>query len=82
MILNRLLHPSHLIRVTWVTKTISEFDVIKVVRNRPHLNLAGFKGFNGQLEFYIVDELETMATAEHFMAIDIEWDPTGSLFGA
>ncbi|KAI4319101.1 hypothetical protein MLD38_032743 [Melastoma candidum] len=39
--------------------------------------LAGLKNFNGQLEFYNVDELETMATAEHFMATDIEWDPTG-----
>ncbi|KAK8970409.1 Eukaryotic translation initiation factor 3 subunit B [Platanthera guangdongensis] len=39
--------------------------------------LAGLKGFNGQLEFYNVDELETMATGEHFMATDIEWDPTG-----
>ncbi|MCL7040899.1 hypothetical protein MKW94_002648 [Papaver nudicaule] len=34
-------------------------------------------GLNGQLEFYDVDELETMATAEHFMATNIEWDPTG-----
>ncbi|CAN1125078.1 Eukaryotic translation initiation factor 3 subunit B [Linum perenne] len=32
-----------------------------------YLILAGMKGFNGQLEFYNVDELETMATAEHFM---------------
>ncbi|GJU76694.1 eukaryotic translation initiation factor 3 subunit B-like protein [Tanacetum coccineum] len=39
--------------------------------------LAGLKRFNGQLEFFNVDELETMATAEHFMATDIEWDPTG-----
>ncbi|KAL3516745.1 hypothetical protein ACH5RR_023647 [Cinchona calisaya] len=39
--------------------------------------LAGLKGLNGQLEFYNVDDLETMATAEHFMATDIEWDPTG-----
>ncbi|KAK1262156.1 Eukaryotic translation initiation factor 3 subunit B [Acorus gramineus] len=39
--------------------------------------LAGLKGFNGQLEFYNVDELETMSTNEHFMATDIEWDPTG-----
>ncbi|GKU99920.1 hypothetical protein SLEP1_g12697 [Rubroshorea leprosula] len=39
--------------------------------------LAGLKGFNGQLEFYNVDELESMATAEHFMATDVEWDPTG-----
>ncbi|KAJ8751673.1 hypothetical protein K2173_025835 [Erythroxylum novogranatense] len=30
--------------------------------------LTGLKGFNGQLEFYNVDELETMAMAEHFMA--------------
>ena len=30
--------------------------------------LTGLRGFNGQLEFYNVDELETMATAEHFMA--------------
>ncbi|XP_051147222.1 eukaryotic translation initiation factor 3 subunit B-like isoform X2 [Andrographis paniculata] len=39
--------------------------------------LAGLKGFNGQLEFYNVDELETMAQTEHFMATDVEWDPTG-----
>ncbi|KAK3035486.1 hypothetical protein RJ639_034456 [Escallonia herrerae] len=39
--------------------------------------LAGLKNFNGQLEFYNVDELETMATTEHFMATDVEWDPTG-----
>ncbi|KAL0003545.1 hypothetical protein SO802_017326 [Lithocarpus litseifolius] len=43
--------------------------------------LAGLKGYNGQLEFYDVDELETMATAEHFMATDIEWDPTGRYVG-
>ncbi|CAN0854090.1 Eukaryotic translation initiation factor 3 subunit B [Linum grandiflorum] len=42
-----------------------------------YIILAGMKGFNGQLEFYNVDELETMATAEHFMATDVEWDPTG-----
>ncbi|KAK6804239.1 hypothetical protein RDI58_002023 [Solanum bulbocastanum] len=39
--------------------------------------LAGMKGFNGQLEFFDVDELDTMASAEHFMATDVEWDPTG-----
>lgn len=32
---------------------------------------------NGQLEFYNVEEAETMATGEHFMCTDIEWDPTG-----
>ncbi|XP_047340523.1 eukaryotic translation initiation factor 3 subunit B-like [Impatiens glandulifera] len=39
--------------------------------------LAGLKGLNGQLEFFNVDDLETMATTEHFMATDIDWDPTG-----
>ncbi|KAH6809358.1 translation initiation factor 3B1 [Perilla frutescens var. frutescens] len=39
--------------------------------------LAGLKSLNGQLEFYNVDELETMALAEHFMATDVKWDPTG-----
>ncbi|CAA7017463.1 unnamed protein product [Microthlaspi erraticum] len=34
-------------------------------------------GLNGQLEFFNVDELETMATAEHLMARVIEWDPSG-----
>lgn len=42
-----------------------------------YIILAGLKNFNGQLEFFNVDELETMATTEHFMATDIEWDPTG-----
>lgn len=42
-----------------------------------YIILAGLKGMNGQLEFFNVDELETMANAEHFMATDIEWDPTG-----
>jgi hypothetical protein len=35
------------------------------------------QALNGQLEFFNVDEFETMATAEHFMATDVEWDPTG-----
>ena len=39
--------------------------------------LAGLKAYNGQLEFYNVDDLETMATGEHFMATDVDWDPTG-----
>jgi translation initiation factor 3 subunit B len=38
---------------------------------------AGLKGMNGQLEFYNVDDLETMNNAEHFCATDVEWDPTG-----
>ncbi|KAL6655310.1 hypothetical protein ACP70R_006136 [Stipagrostis hirtigluma subsp. patula] len=39
--------------------------------------LAGLKGFDGKLEFYNVDKLETMATEEHIAATDIMWDPTG-----
>lgn len=32
-----------------------------------HVVLAGLKGLNGQLEFFSVDEFDTLATAEHFM---------------
>lgn len=39
--------------------------------------LAGLKNLNGQLEFYNVDEMETLNTAEHFMCTDVDWDPTG-----
>lgn len=39
--------------------------------------LAGLKGLNGQLEFFNVDEMESMAVCEHFMATDVDWDPTG-----
>jgi uncharacterized protein with WD repeat len=39
--------------------------------------LAGLKGLNGQLEFFNVDEFETLASAEHFMCQEVEWDPTG-----
>ncbi|BBN19832.1 translation initiation factor 3 subunit B [Marchantia polymorpha subsp. ruderalis] len=42
-----------------------------------YIVLAGLKAYNGQLEFYNVDELETMASGEHFMATDVDWDPTG-----
>lgn len=39
--------------------------------------LSGLKTLNGQLEFYNVDEGEVLAAAEHFMATDVSWDPTG-----
>jgi len=42
-----------------------------------HLVLAGLKGLNGQLEFFSADEMETLATTEHFMCTDVDWDPTG-----
>lgn len=39
--------------------------------------LAGLKTMNGQFEFFDVDAMDTMASVEHFMATDVEWDPTG-----
>jgi translation initiation factor 3 subunit B len=42
-----------------------------------HIVLAGLKNLNGQLEFFSVDDFDTIVTAEHFMCTDIEWDPTG-----
>ncbi|KAI5655853.1 hypothetical protein M9H77_33040 [Catharanthus roseus] len=39
--------------------------------------LAGMKDFAGRFEFYDADELKTIAMAEHYLATDIQWDPTG-----
>lgn len=39
--------------------------------------LAGLKNLNGQLEFFNVDDMETMETAEHFLCTEVEWDPSG-----
>ena len=32
---------------------------------------------NGALEFYDTSDLVCMNSVEHFMATDVEWDPTG-----
>jgi len=32
---------------------------------------------NGALEFFNVDEMETMGNEEHFMATTVDWDPSG-----
>ena len=44
-----------------------------------YLVLAGLKGLNvkGQLEFISADDMEVLSAAEHFLATEIEWDPTG-----
>lgn len=43
-----------------------------------HIVLAGFRNnLNGALEFYDVDELTTLGTSDHFMATELDWDPTG-----
>lgn len=39
--------------------------------------LAGMKDFAGRFEFYDADELKTIAMAQHYLATDIQWDPTG-----
>lgn len=39
--------------------------------------LAGFKNFNGVLEFWNVNDLEQMEASEHYQCTDLEWDPTG-----
>lgn len=45
--------------------------------NGHNIVLSGLKALNGQLEFFNVDEFEILAAAEHFMATNVEWDPTG-----
>ena len=39
--------------------------------------LAGLKGMQGQLEFISGEDLEVLNAAEHFLASEIQWDPTG-----
>ena len=36
-----------------------------------------FFSMNGVLEFYDTMDSTCMSQAEHFMATDVEWDPTG-----
>ena len=39
--------------------------------------LAGLRSMNGVLEFVDTADMTVMMQAEHFMATDVEWDPTG-----
>uniref|UniRef100_A0A646QC55 Eukaryotic translation initiation factor 3 subunit B n=1 Tax=Hemiscolopendra marginata TaxID=943146 RepID=A0A646QC55_9MYRI len=39
--------------------------------------LAGLRSMNGALEFIDTADMTVMAQTEHFMATDVEWDPTG-----
>lgn len=39
--------------------------------------LAGLRNMNGVLEFIDTADMTLMAQTEHFMATDVEWDPTG-----
>jgi translation initiation factor 3 subunit B len=42
-----------------------------------NLILAGLRNLNGYFEWWNVDEMEMVQSDEHFMATDIDWDPTG-----
>eukprot|EP00164_Ancoracysta_twista_P002855 GFYU01003799.1.p1 GENE.GFYU01003799.1~~GFYU01003799.1.p1 ORF type:complete len:687 (-),score=239.15 GFYU01003799.1:170-2230(-) len=42
-----------------------------------YIVMAGLKTLNGGLEFWDIGEFEQLAADEHFMATDVEWDPTG-----
>lgn len=42
-----------------------------------YLVVAGLKGLNGQLEFISAEDMEVLNAAEHFLASELEWDPTG-----
>ncbi|KAK7113407.1 eukaryotic translation initiation factor 3 subunit B-like [Littorina saxatilis] len=45
--------------------------------NGQFIVLAGLRSMNGVLEFIDTQDMTVMAQTEHFMATDVEWDPTG-----
>ncbi|GIY27876.1 eukaryotic translation initiation factor 3 subunit B [Caerostris extrusa] len=45
--------------------------------NGQFIVLAGLRSMSGKLEFVDTSDFTIMTTTEHFMATDIEWDPTG-----
>ncbi|XP_071954537.1 eukaryotic translation initiation factor 3 subunit B-like [Antedon mediterranea] len=45
--------------------------------NGQFIVLAGLRSMNGALEFVDANDMTIMNTSEHFMATDVEWDPTG-----
>jgi len=45
--------------------------------NGQFIVLAGLRSMNGILEFVDTADMTIMMQAEHFMATDVEWDPTG-----
>ena len=47
--------------------------------NGQFIVLAGLRSMSGVLEFLDTgnDDVTVMQSAEHFMATDVEWDPTG-----
>jgi len=66
----------------------SNVELIKTFDKRPvnslfwsprgqFICLAGLRSMNGTLEFVDTTDMLIMTQAEHFMATDVEWDPTG-----
>ncbi|XP_067141561.1 eukaryotic translation initiation factor 3 subunit B [Centruroides vittatus] len=45
--------------------------------NGQFIVLAGLRSMSGTLEFVDTSDFTVMSQAEHFMATDVEWDPTG-----
>lgn len=45
--------------------------------NGQFIVLAGLRSMNGVLEFVDTQDMTVMTQTEHFMATDVEWDPTG-----
>ncbi|KAI8914800.1 hypothetical protein PhCBS80983_g00802 [Powellomyces hirtus] len=39
--------------------------------------LAGVRAFQGEIQFWDVEDLVMMGSGEHYMCTDVEWDPTG-----
>ncbi|KAJ3120645.1 Translation initiation factor 3 subunit b [Nowakowskiella sp. JEL0407] len=39
--------------------------------------LAGIRAFQGELEFWDIEEMFMMGSGEHYTCTDVEWDPTG-----
>jgi len=39
--------------------------------------LAGLRNLNGLLEFFNVNDMDTMGTEEHMMCTNVDWDPSG-----
>lgn len=62
-----------------LTKTLEKRQVNHLfwAPNGQFIVLAGLRSMNGILEFVDAADMTIMMQAEHFMATDVEWDPTG-----
>jgi len=74
--------------VSFYTMEGKKYQLLKKIEKRPadhlfwsprgsFLVLAGFGALGGALEFYNVDDMESMRSDAHHMATDLVWDPSG-----